>query len=135
MRANFEIKFSDFDLREVAFSTRSRIFETVDSPKSFVVRISMSPERLMQPLMTSLSSFTSRGMLSPVSAAVSRELLPLTITPSMGIFSPGRTTMTEPISTSSGSTVRISPSSPRRLALSGRISISAPMLRRLLPTA
>ena len=89
----------------------------------------------MQPLMTSLPSFTSRGMLSPVSAAVSRELLPLTITPSSGIFSPGRTTMIEPISTSSGSTVRISPSSPRSLALSGRISISAPMLRRLLPTA
>ena len=32
--AKREIKSSDFDFREEAFSTRSRIFETVDSPNS-----------------------------------------------------------------------------------------------------
>ena len=35
--ANLEIKFSDLDFLELEFSTSSKIFETVDSPNSFVV--------------------------------------------------------------------------------------------------
>ena len=53
MRANREMKSSDRDLREVAFSTRSRILETVDSPNSRLVRIFSRPLMLMQPLTTS----------------------------------------------------------------------------------
>ena len=104
------MKASERDFLEVAFSTMSRILETVDSPNSFVVRSRRSPLRLMQPLMTSSSARTSRGMLSPVRALVSRVLTPSITTPSMGIFSPGRTTITEPTSTSSGSTCSSSPS-------------------------
>ena len=82
---------SDRDLRELAFSTRSRILETVDSPNSFVVRTFSTPFMSMQPLMISSPSFTSRGRLSPVSALVFRLALPLTMTPSSGTFSPGCT--------------------------------------------
>ena len=80
---------SERDLRELAFSTRSRIFETVDSPNAFVVRIFSTPDMSMQPLMISSPARTSRGMLSPVSALVLRLALPSTITPSSGTFSPG----------------------------------------------
>ena len=95
---------SDLDLRELAFSTRSRIFDTVDSPKAFVVRILSTPDMSMQPLMISSPAFTSRGRLSPVSALVLRLALPSTTTPSSGTFSPGCTTMMLPTVTSSGST-------------------------------
>ena len=101
---------SDRDLRELAFSTRSRILETVDSPNSFVVRTFSTPFMSMQPLMISSPSFTSRGRLSPVSALVFRLALPLTTTPSSGTFSPGCTTMTLPTATSSGSTCSSFPS-------------------------
>ena len=110
------MKFSDFDLREAAFSTRSRIFEAVDSSNSVVVRMRSTPVMLMEPLSTTSSGPTSRGLLSPVRALVFSALLPSTITPSSGIFSPGFTTMMLPTSTSSGSTVSVSPSSFSRLA-------------------
>ena len=102
--AKREINVSDLDLRELAFSTRSRIFDTVDSPKAFVVRTFRTPDMSMQPLMISSPSLTSRGRLSPVSALVLRLALPSTITPSSGTFSPGCTTMMLPTATSSGST-------------------------------
>ena len=47
-------------------------------------------------------------MLSPVSADVSTKLSPSTTTPSIGIRSPGFTMITESVSTSSGSTSRVS---------------------------
>ena len=98
------MKASDRDLRELAFSTRSRIFDTVDSPNSLDVRTLSTPFRSMQPLMISSPSRTSRGRLSPVRALVLRLALPLTTTPSSGTFSPGCTTMMLPTATSSGST-------------------------------
>ena len=52
----------------------------------------------MHPLMISSPS-SHRGRLSPVSALVLRVELPSTITPSIGTFSPGCTTITEPGST------------------------------------
>ena len=64
--ANFVIKSSDFDFLELAFSTRSSIFDTVDSPNSFVVLSFISPFILMQPLITSSPALTSLGRLSPV---------------------------------------------------------------------
>ena len=98
------MKFSGCDLRELEFSTSSRILDTVDSPKIRVVRTRIRPLMLMQPLMTSSPAATSRGRLSPVRAAVLTVLTPSVTTPSMGIRSPGCTTMTVPTSTSSGST-------------------------------
>ena len=85
--------------------------------------------------MTSSPGRTVRGTLSPVRALVFRLELPSSTTPSSGTRSPGRTTMAAPTGTSSGETVRRLPSGFSRLALSGRMSISAAMLRRLLPTA
>ena len=104
------MNFSDFDFFELEFSTKSRIFDTVDSPNTLVVLILTVPERLMQPEITSSPDFALRGTLSPVSAAVSSDVVPSTITPSIGIFSPALTTIILPISTSSGSTVSILPS-------------------------
>ena len=87
-----------------AFSTRSRILLTVLSPNSFVVRMRSTPDMLMQPLTISSPARTSRGRLSPVRAAVFNVDSPSTMTPSIGTFSPGCTTIIEPASTSSGST-------------------------------
>ena len=36
-RANFDMKFSDFDFRDDACSSKSRIFDAVDSPNALVV--------------------------------------------------------------------------------------------------
>ena len=71
-RANLLMNTSDLAFRLLASSTSSRILETVDSPNSLVVRMVSTPLWLMQPLITSLPGSTSRGRLSPVSAAVSR---------------------------------------------------------------
>ncbi len=92
------------------FSTRSRIFDTVDSPKAFVVRMCKTPDMFTQPLITSSPSAASLGRLSPVSALVFSVEAPSTITPSMGTFSPGCTVMIVPGSTSSGSTCTSTPS-------------------------
>ena len=65
---------------------------------------------LMQPLMISSPGLTSRGRLSPVRAEVFRVEHPSTTVPSMGTFSPGCTTITVPMLTSSGSTCSSWPS-------------------------
>ena len=98
------MKFSDFDFLELAFSTISNIFDTVDSPNSLVVLIFNKPVILIQPLITSSFVVTSCGKLSPVNALVFNDDVPSMIFPSIGIFSPGFTIIIEPISTSSGST-------------------------------
>ena len=104
------IKFSLLDFFILEFSTRSRILETVESPNSLVVLILSTPLRLMQPLMTSSPTLTDLGTLSPVSALVLRVESPRATTPSIGTFSPGLTTISVPISTSSGSTFSSLPS-------------------------
>ena len=110
------MKFSERDFLELAFSTSSRILDAVDSPNCFVVLIFTTPEIFIQPLETSSSARTSRGTLSPVNAEVFNVVVPSTIIPSRGIFSPGFTTITEPIATVSGSTVSVSPFSLTRFA-------------------
>ena len=120
--ANLVIKFSAFAFLELAFSTSSRIFDTVESSNSFVTCTSKSPLRLIEPLTISSPSITSTGTLSPVRALVSRLELPFTTTPSSGTFSPGLTRMISPISTSSGSTCSSFPSRTT-LAKSGLMSI------------
>ena len=104
------MKFSERDLREEAFSTRSRILDTVDSPNSLVVLIFSTPVMFTQPLTISSPALTSRGRDSPVRAAVFRVESPSVTTPSMGTFSPGWTTMTVPTATSSGSACSSFPS-------------------------
>ena len=104
------MKLSERDLWPLEFSISSRILETVDSPNAFVVRTFRTPVILMQPLMISSPALTSRGRLSPVSAAVLSAETPSSTTPSMGTFSPGWTTMVVPTATSSGSTCSSLPS-------------------------
>ena len=108
---------------------------TVDWPYTRLTVTRSSPSPFTLPLITASPGRAVRGRLSPVRALVFRVLRPESTTPSSGIFSPGRTTITAPTGTASGSTAVTEPSAPSRLALSGRMSISAAMLRRLLPTA
>ena len=110
MRANLEMNASDLDFREAESSTSSSILDTVDSPKAFVVLTRSRPLRLMQPLTTASPSSTFAGMLSPVSAELSRVELPLMTVPSSGILSPGCTMISLPTPTVAGSTFSSLPS-------------------------
>ena len=128
------MKFSDFDFLELASSTSSIILATVESLNSLVVFIFKTAPVLKQPLITSSPALTSLRALSPVRALVFRLEAPSTMMPSIGIFSPARTVIIVPISTSSGSTCsRVLPTSI--FAYSGMISINSLMFLRLLPTA
>ena len=100
------MKFSERDFFILEFSTKSKIFETVESPNSLVVLSLIAPVILMHPLITSSPTFASLG----VSALVFNVVFPSVIIPSIGTFSPGFTTISVPISTSSGSTCSICPS-------------------------
>ena len=128
------MKFSVRAFFSDAFSTSSRMRDTVESENGLVTRTVSAPVRLMQPEATSPPSSTWRGTDSPVSAAVSSCEAPLTTTPSSGTRSPGFTTMRSPIATSSGST---STSAPSRITLanSGAMSIMSAIDLRLRPTA
>ena len=64
---------SDFDFLELEFSTRSRIFDTADSPNSFVVLILSTPVILIQPLITSSPGSASRFLHN--SGSLQREYL------------------------------------------------------------
>ncbi len=85
------MKFSEHEFFILEFSTRSSIFDTVESPNSLVVFTLMTPVILMQPLITSSPVLTFRGRLSPVKALVLSDVSPLVTMPSIGIFSPGFT--------------------------------------------
>ena len=107
--ANLVIKFSALAFLLLEFSTKSKIFATVDSPKGLFTFTWSTPVRLTQPLTTSSPACTSRGRDSPVRAAVSREEVPSNTVPSRGTRSPALTTITSPTETSSGSTWTSSP--------------------------
>ena len=121
-------------LLSAAFSTKSRILETVDSANAFVVQTLSTPLRLTQPDRISSPLEMLRGTLSPVRATVSRLDLPSITIPSIGTFSPGRITIISPTFTLSGATVNSSPSRST-CAVSGRISIRCDMDIRLRPSA
>ena len=110
MRANLVMKFSALAFFMLEFSTRSRILATVESPNSLVVRICSRPLRFTHPDSTSSPVFTCRGRLSPVRALVFTVASPSVTTPSMGMRSPGCTTIIVPTATSSGSTFSRAPS-------------------------
>ena len=122
------------DLRSPACSTSSIIRETVLSPNALTVRTLTAPVWFTQPERISSPWASSRGTLSPVRALVSTEVDPSSITPSSGTFSPGRTIMTSPASTSPGLTSTVAPSRST-WARSGRMSIRWAMLSRLRPSA
>ena len=82
---------------ELACSTSSRIFETVDSPNAFSTRILITPFVLMQPLIALSWIVICRGTDSPVRADVSIKAVPSITVPSRGIFSPVLTTIVSPI--------------------------------------
>ena len=103
------MKFSLWDFLSADSCASARMRDTVDSPKGLAVRIRSTPLRLTEPEITSSPVSQSRGRLSPVRAEVSSAEAPSTITPSMGIFPPGRTTMISPTVTSPGLTRKISP--------------------------
>lgn len=96
----FSYKVFGFSFLELAFSTKSKILETVDCPYSLVTLILRSPFVLIQPLIASSPIFTSLGLDSPVRAEVSSVAEPSIIIPSSGIFSPVFTIMVSPIFTS-----------------------------------
>ena len=107
----------------LAFSTKSSIFETVDSPNSLVTSIVNSAFLFINPDNADSPTPISLRTDSPVSADVSTIEKPSTTTPSKGIFSPGFTTIISPILTSSGETTFISDPT-FKLAESGLICIS-----------
>ena len=65
----------------------------------------INPDWLIVAADTESPTVLSTGILSPVNAASFTALLPSKITPSTGIFSPGRTTKISPFFTSSIETV------------------------------
>ena len=92
------------DLCSLALSTRLIIFDTVLSPKLFVVCTRSTPVRFTQPDTTSSSFATSHGTDSPVSATVLSDDSPSTTRPSSATFSPGFITIVSPTCTSDGET-------------------------------
>ena len=69
--ANLVINLSVFAFLPLACSTNSSIFETVDSPNSFVTLIVRAPFILIEPLIISSPAIVSLGRLSPVRDDVS----------------------------------------------------------------
>ena len=94
----------------LAFSTKSKILLTVDSPYSFETLTLINPDILIDPLKISSPGVTSLGSDSPVKALVSKEVFPSITIPSNGTFSPGLIIIISPILTSSGSTFNTFPS-------------------------
>ncbi len=90
--------------------TMRMIWERVVSSPTFVARHLRKPDWFTVAADTSSPSPLSTGMLSPVSAASFTALDPSRITPSTGIFSPGRTTKRSPFFTCLMGTVCSAPS-------------------------
>ena len=102
--ANFVINFSACAFFAEAFSTKFKIFETVDSSNNLVTFIFRTPSQFIHPLEIASPAFTLFGIDSPVNADVSIEACPSVIMPSRGTFSPVLTVIMSPIFTLSGLT-------------------------------
>ena len=94
-----------------ASSTRRMICASAVSAPIRVARNVKLPVRLSVAAKTSVPASLATGMLSPVSIDSSTLEFPETTTPSVGIFSPGRTTTRSPLTTPS---MGISVSTPSR---------------------
>ena len=86
------------------------IWERVVSSPTRVARQRRKPDWLMVAAETLSPSALSTGMLSPVRADSLTALWPSRITPSTGMFSPGRTTKMSPCRTASMGTSVSTPS-------------------------
>ena len=86
-RAKRVIKSSCRVFFSEAFSTRSRIFATVLSPKTLLTSTLIMPVRFTVPLATASPGFLSCGSDSPVRAEASTAVSPSKMSPSSGIFS------------------------------------------------
>ena len=104
------IKFSVLDFLELAFCTKSNIFEIVEFSNDFVTSISTRFVVFINPLRISSPISNVLGIASPVKADVSKVELPFVIFPSNATFSPGFITIISPNFTSFGKTFLISPS-------------------------
>ena len=133
-RAKRVMKFSVRAFFSAAFSTSSRMRLTVESSKGLVARTTSLAVRFTQPEMTSSPGRAVRGTDSPVSAAVSIWLSPVSTVPSSGMRSPGMTMNSSSGASSKGSTCFSLPSS-MTFAYSGAISIMSAMDWRDLSTA
>ena len=89
--------------------TRRVICAKVVSAPTRVARIISRPVRFIVVPVTTLPGLTSTGTLSPVNIETSRAEAPCSTTPSVGIISPGRTTITSPTRTRAASIVCSSP--------------------------
>ncbi len=100
-----------------ASSTRRTIWERAVSAPTRVARTRIRPCWFTVAPNTSSPGPLSTGMDSPVSMDSSREERPSVMTPSVGIFSPGRTTITSPGMSRSTGIVRSPPSRTTRASL------------------
>ena len=129
--ANREMKFSVLPFLAVESLTIWMMRLAAESWKlAVVLQVSMPstltiPERRVSPFST------LRVRLSPVRAEVSIAEPPSRMTQSTGTFSPGLTTMVEPIFTLLAATATTEPSGRTRLAVLGRILVSASISRLL----
>src|SRR3989344_3925606 len=93
-----------------ASSTILMIWDSAVSAPTRVVLKRNRPVRLIVPPITALPAAFSTGMDSPVSMDSSTEELPSSTTPSVGIFSPGRTTtVSSTITDSAGTSISAPP--------------------------
>ncbi len=107
-------------LEACASSTRRIIWDSAVSLPTLSARTLSCPFRLMEPPITVAPAVLSTGMLSPVSMLSSTADSPSMTTPSVAIFSPGRTTKMSPTTTSSTGTSTSSPFFTTRAVLACR---------------
>ena len=107
--ANFVINFSVGAFLFEAFSTNSKILETVDSLKFLLTLTFKTPLVLIHPAKISSFIDISLGTDSPVKAEVSIKLVPSITIPSNGTLSPGLTIISSSILTVSGFTFSSTP--------------------------
>ncbi len=105
-----------------AWETSRPIWARVVSAPTRVARTRIRPEVLMVAPVTGLSGPTSTGTDSPVTSEASTADEPSMTTPSVAIFSPGRTTTTSPTRSRSAGTLNSSPSRSTAASLAPRSS-------------
>ena len=117
-----------------ASSTSRTTRAMVLSAAAAVTRTLSTPSALIVPAKTASPTPLRFGVLSPVTGASSMSLEPSVISPSAGMRSPGRTTMTSPTASCSAGTSAVPPFRSTS-AIFGTRSASPCMLARARPAA
>ncbi len=112
-------------LPDCARVTRAPICASAVSAPTRVARTTIRPPTFTVAPVTASPGPTSTGTLSPVSSERSTAEEPSTTSPSVAIFSPGRTTKTSPVRSRSTGTRRSPPSSPSTAASFAPSAMSA----------